>query len=199
MVFRFVHKFNPETKDHYTIFRRDQLDPSVSKKRTELYNELFNSLFNPTKIEYSLDKEPLGTLDALLWATKNGFISIRNEQGKEIWKGIFDYIKKHDFSNIENQMYKEYKLVGEPEIKNRIWYNVRLGLFDSIEDRGNIGAYFSTEGLGMLLTGLTVGIIPWYYVARLVTDFHIKKSFKKIDLWEIVKEDNLTQKIPQTS
>ncbi len=179
--------------------KTDPLDPSLLKKRIELYGKLFDSLFNPTKIEESLDNQLTDTLDTLVWATQMGFLTLRNEQGKEIWRGIFNYIKEHDFSDLMNQQYKERGFLEESQVKNKILYELRGGLYSSAHGGRYVNDYLLTEGLGMLITGLTAGRVQWYVIAKSNYERIVRRFFKEIGLWKIVKEDNLAPTIPRTS
>jgi len=188
------------------MFKRDSLDPNVQKRRSELYNGFFDSLFDSVKIEGSLSKQSLDTLDSLLWATCMGYITLRNERGRQIWNGIFDYVKKHDINSFDLASYKYSKpniLTKEgTEIKDKLLREVQNNLYASVHPPTSgkgICNYLLTEGLGMLVTGITVGLVAWYSIAEPIERRIYQKFFESIGLFETPKKDDLFHTILQTS
>lgn len=90
-------------------------------------------------------------MSALLWATDEGQINIKNDSGKRVWRNVIEYLKEHKLENISRKglellMIERVLYSHEKRVKGEF-----IGL--------------SAECLGLSLMALTIGFVPWYWLS----------------------------------
>jgi len=115
--------------------------------------------YNKDSIKNSLDTDRAKTLGLLFWATKNGKIELKNDLGRKIWRNVLDYAEKN--------MSKED------------FFQIKAGLY--VIEKGNKFIFVNSlaEGVGMLLMGMSAGIISWYWVANKIREKFVNSYFKR--------------------